>query len=149
MTRWNGGFPARALVRQCAFALLAFYAAVSGPYPQAWSRVDRHSSKLLEHPASHQADFKALRTAAGDGQGLPGTIGQNLGGNLGKFNPLSPKEPIIVDPNRAYPTTLSLPGPLFAPAAYSTDSMVAQLAHSSDGIVRLPPGDYSIPVHLY
>ena len=66
-----------------------------------------------------------------------------------KFNPFAAKEPMVADPNRAYPRVASLPGSPFTPVSYSTYSITAQLAHSSDGIVRLPPGDYSIPVRFY
>ncbi len=62
---------------------------------------------------------------------------------------MAPKEPVVGDPNRAFPRVPSLPGAPFRPIAYGNDSLIAQLAHSSDGIVRLPPGDYSIPVRFY
>jgi len=84
-----------------------------------------------------------LCVAARGGQ-LPGGLG-----NLGKFNPLAPKEPVVADTNRAFPRVPTLPGPSFAPVSYGTDPLIAQLAQSSSGIVRLPPGDYSIPVRFY
>ena len=82
--------------------------------------------------------------AAAGGQGLPGGLR-----GLGKFNPIAPKEPMVADPNRAFPRVLTLPGPVFTPVSYDTDPLIAQLAQSAGGIVRLPPGDYSIPVRFY
>lgn len=64
-------------------------------------------------------------------------------------NPFSRNEPIVVNPNSLYPTVAAPPGRPFQPVSYSSNSIVGQLAHSSDGIVRLPPGDYSIPVRMY
>jgi hypothetical protein len=64
-------------------------------------------------------------------------------------NPFAPDEPIAVNPNNSFPTVSAPPGPPFRAASYGTNSIIEQLAHSSDGIVRLPPGDYSIPVRLY
>ncbi len=78
-----------------------------------------------------------VSAAPGDGQGLS------------KLNPFTAKEPMIADPNRAYPRVASLPGAPFKAVSYPGSSIIAQLAHSSDGIVRLPPGDYSIPVRFY
>jgi hypothetical protein len=96
----------------------------------------------------HRLNPNGPKVSAAGGQGLGEVLG-GLGGELGKFNPLALKEPIVVDPGKAYPTVLSLPGAPFTPVSYATGSIIAQLAHSSDGIVRLPPGDYSIPVRLY
>jgi hypothetical protein len=64
-------------------------------------------------------------------------------------NPFSRNEPIVVNPNSLYPTIAAPPGQPFHPVAYNTNSIVDQLAHSSDGTVRLPPGDYAIPVRMY
>jgi hypothetical protein len=64
-------------------------------------------------------------------------------------NPLAPTEPIVVDTDRAYPTTVSPPGSPFVPVSYDTSSIINQLAHSSTGIVQLAPGDYSVPVRIY
>jgi hypothetical protein len=64
-------------------------------------------------------------------------------------NPFARNEPIVVDPNSVYPTVPSPPGQPFHPVSYNTNFIIDQLAHSSNGIVRLPPGDYSIPVRLY
>jgi len=72
-----------------------------------------------------------------------------LHAQIGKLNPFSPKEPMVADPNRAFPRVPSLPGLPFKPVFYDANSIIAQLAHSSDGIVRLTPGDYSIPVRFY
>lgn len=66
-----------------------------------------------------------------------------------RLNPFATKEPMVADPNRTYPRVSSLPGLPFKPVSYDANSIIAQLAHSSDGIVRLPPGDYSIPVRFY
>ena len=68
---------------------------------------------------------------------------------LAQLNPFQGREPIVVNPNRAYHSVLSLPGSAFHPINYPANTLVDQLAHSSNGIVRLPPGDYSIPVRLY
>jgi hypothetical protein len=64
-------------------------------------------------------------------------------------NPLALSEPIVVNSAHAYPTVPSPPGSLFQPVSSPTNSIMDQLAHSSNGIVRLPPGDYSISVRLY
>jgi hypothetical protein len=77
---------------------------------------------------------------------LPQLQGQT---GLSKLNPLASKEPMVADPNRAYARVGSLPGLPFKPASYDANSITAQLAHSSDGVVRLSPGDYSIPVRFY
>lgn len=90
--------------------------------------------------ATALAMFLCVRAASGQLGGL---------GNLGKFNPIAPKEPIVADTNRAFARVPTLPGPPFAPVSYGTDPLIAQLAQSSSGIVRLPPGDYSIPVRFY
>jgi hypothetical protein len=66
-----------------------------------------------------------------------------------KLNPFAAKEPMVADPNRAFPRVSSLPGLSFKPVTYDATSIIVQLAHSSDGVVRLPPGDYSIPVRFY
>jgi hypothetical protein len=66
-----------------------------------------------------------------------------------QFNLFQPKEPIVVDAHSAYPSVWNLPGESFSPVTYVTGSLINQLEHSSSGIVRLPPGDYSIPVRLY
>lgn len=64
-------------------------------------------------------------------------------------NPFTPSEPIVVNYAHAYPTVPTPPGSAFFPVAYNLNSILDQLAHSSTGVVRLPPGDYSIPVRLY
>ena len=64
-------------------------------------------------------------------------------------NPFFLREPIEVNAANAYPTVASLPISPFAPMAYNTESVIEQLSNSSTGIVRLPPGDYSITVRLY
>lgn len=64
-------------------------------------------------------------------------------------NPFAPREPMVANPNMAFPRVSSLPGPPLSPASYAPNSLISQLAHSSNGIVRLPPGDYSIPVRFY
>ncbi len=56
-------------------------------------------------------------------------------------------EPIA--PGKTFPTVPSPPGLERRAVAYVTTSLVEQLAHSSNGLVRLAPGDYSIPVRLY
>jgi hypothetical protein len=56
---------------------------------------------------------------------------------------------MVADPNHAFTRRPSLPGPPFRPVSYGADLLIAQLARSSDGVVRLPPGDYSIPVRFY
>lgn len=61
----------------------------------------------------------------------------------------APNEPIKVDPNSTYQTVPAPPGSPFRAVSCGTDSIITQLAHSSDGIVRLPPGDYTIPVRMY
>lgn len=58
-------------------------------------------------------------------------------------------EPIKVDPHSIYQTIPAPPGQPFQAVSYETNSIIEQLAHSSDGIIRLPPGDYSIPVRMY
>jgi hypothetical protein len=90
------------------------------------------------------AALALLLCVAATGGQLPGRLG-----DLGKFNPIAPKEPVVADTNRAFPRVPTLPGPSFAPVSYGTDPLIAQLAQSSSGIVRLPPGDYSIPVRFY
>lgn len=62
---------------------------------------------------------------------------------------LAPNEPVKVDPSSIYRTVPAPPGAPFPAVTCGTDSIIAQLAHSSDGIVRLPPGDYTIPVRMY
>jgi hypothetical protein len=59
------------------------------------------------------------------------------------------QDPIITDPNRAYPVVYDLPGAAFHPVSAGGASVLEQLSHSDNGIVRLAPGDYSIPVMLY
>jgi hypothetical protein len=86
------------------------------------------------------------QSAAGNATAAMTGSGQVLGGQL---NPFAVKEPMITDPNKAYPRVSTLPGSSFSPVSYSGNTIIAQLAHSSDGIVRLPPGDYSIPVRFY
>ena len=71
------------------------------------------------------------------------------GTGLGKLASALSEEPVIVDPSRAYATVATPPGSVFRPVSLTANSLIEQLAHSSDGIVRLPPGDYSIPVRLY
>jgi len=68
----------------------------------------------------------------------------------GELNKLTwGKDPIITDPSRAYPVVYDVPGAAFRPVRAGGTSVIEQLAHSSDGVVRLEPGDYSIPVRLY
>ena len=126
---------------------LALFLAVAGPQLQAQS-VQSSRSNWPEEPLSGPLGPRGARLAAG-GQTLPGGLGQGLPGGLGKFNLPAPKEPMVADPNHAFRREPSLPGAPFMPVSYGTDSLIAQLAHSSDGIVRLPPGDYSIPVRFY
>jgi hypothetical protein len=57
-------------------------------------------------------------------------------------------EPIVIDPSKAYPTVETLPGSPFQPVSSATTSLIQQLAHSSNGVVQLPPGDYSIPIRI-
>jgi hypothetical protein len=42
----------------------------------------------------------------------------------------------------------SLPGSPFRPVSSTANSLIQQLAHSSDGHVHLPPGDYAIPIRI-
>lgn len=71
-------------------------------------------------------------------------------GASGELNKLTGNQaPIITDPSRAYPAVYDLPGAAFRPNRTSGNSVTEQLAHSSDGVVRLQPGDYSIPARLY
>lgn len=74
---------------------------------------------------------------------------QATGALSGKAHTILGNEPIVIDPDRAYPTVQTPPGSPFHAASYASNAVIAQLAHSSDGIVRLPPGDYSIPILLY
>ncbi len=67
----------------------------------------------------------------------------------GKLASIFSNEPVIVDPSKAYPTVQELPGSPFRQVSYGTSSIIEQLAHSSNGVVQLPPGDYSIPIRLY
>ncbi len=62
---------------------------------------------------------------------------------------LAPREPIVIDPQSVYPMVPTPPGPPFSGVSYGTSSIIGQLAHSSDGVVRLPPGDYTILVRMY
>ena len=71
---------------------------------------------------------------------------QDTRGLSAKARSIVGDEPII--PGPAYPTVLSLPGSPFHRASYTTANIVEQLAHSSTGVVKLPPGDYSIPIRL-
>jgi hypothetical protein len=130
------------------FAALALLLGLARPKLQRRS-VESGRSDLGEQSLSGQLGLRGARLAAGGGQALPGGLGQGIPGNLGKFNPVAPKEPMVADPNKAYPRVPSPPGGAFSPISYGTDSLIAQLAHSSDGIVRLPPGDYSIPIRFY
>lgn len=62
------------------------------------------------------------------------------------------KAPVILDWNSVYPTTQTLPGGPFSPAANQDRfraSLERQLAHTTTGIVNLPPGDYSLAVRVY
>jgi hypothetical protein len=128
-------------------APLALFLALSGPQLKGQCLESGRSNPPKE-PLSGRLGPRGPQLAAG-GQALPGGLGQGLPGRLGRFNPLVPKEPMVADPNSAYPRVPSPPGGPFSPVSYGTDSLVAQLAHSSDGIIRLPPGDYSIPVRFY
>jgi hypothetical protein len=58
-------------------------------------------------------------------------------------------EPIVIDPSKAYPTVDVLPGSQFQPASSISTSLIQQLARSSNGVVQLPPGDYSIPIRIF
>jgi len=82
----------------------------------------------------------AYRTAVAHG---------DSGASATQLNLFQPKEPIVVDARSAYPSVWNLPGEEFRPISNAAASLIGQLEHSSDGIVRLPPGDYSIPVRLY
>ena len=72
---------------------------------------------------------------------------QSASGELNKLT--GAKDPIITDPSRAYPVVYDPPGAAFRPVRAGGTSVIEQLAHSSDGVVRLEPGDYSIAVRLY
>jgi hypothetical protein len=128
-------------------APLALFLAVAGPQFQAQS-VQSGRSNPPEEPLSGRLGPRGALLAAG-GQTLPGGLGQDIQGRLGRFNLIVPKEPMVADPNHAFRREPSLPGAPFMPASYGADSLITELAHSSDGIVRLPPGDYSIPVRFY
>lgn len=66
---------------------------------------------------------------------------------------MAAQEPVALDWGAVYPTSLQLPGaPFHADAVrnrVALSSIVNQLAKSSDGVVRLAPGDYDIPVRVY
>lgn len=64
-------------------------------------------------------------------------------------NILAPNEPVKVDPNSIYRTVPAPPGQPFRAAPCATNSIIEQLAHSPDGVVHLPPGDYNIPVRMF
>ena len=104
----------------------------------------RKSNRTLFWSARVVTALALFLGIAAEGGQLPGGLG-----NLGKFNPLAPKEPIVADTNRAFPRVPTLPGPPFVPVYFGTDPLIVQLAQSSSGVVRLPPGDYSIPVRFY
>ena len=78
--------------------------------------------------------------------GAPISLPGQVGDLSAKAQSLLGNQPIV--PGAAYPTVLSLPGSPFHPVSYTTVNMVEQLAHSSTGTVKLPPGDYSIPIRL-
>lgn len=120
--------------------VLPLFLLFAGCQLRAQSSAGRLSTST-QQPGSQSAGPRAVQVAAEGGHGF--------GGGPGKFNPFAPKEPMVADPNKAYPRVQSPPGAPFRPVSYSADSLIAQLAHSSDGIVRLPPGDYSIPVRFY
>ena len=81
---------------------------------------------------------------------FPGKLpAQATGALSGRAHTILGNEPIEIDPDRAYPTVETPPGSPFHAASYASNTIIAQLAHSSDGTVRLPPGDYSIPILLY
>ena len=80
---------------------------------------------------------------------MPSRLLAQPGSGLASVGSILRDEPIKIDQSRAYATVDSPPGSAFRPGAPVTDSLIQQLANSSDGIVRLPPGDYAIPVRLY
>lgn len=83
----------------------------------------------LPGPLGGAADL-AIRAALSE-------FGKSLGGQM----------PIVVSPKDAYPTE-DLPGPQFSSAPLSPDIRAA-LRASTDGTVRLPPGDYAFPVDVF
>jgi hypothetical protein len=127
---------------------LALFLGVARPQLQGQA-VESGRSNRREQPVSGWLGLRGAQLVAAGGQALPGGLGQGLPRDWGKFNPLAPKEPMVADPNHAFPRQPSLPGTPFRPVSYGGDPLIAQLAHSPDGIVRLPPGDYSIPIRFY
>lgn len=86
------------------------------------------------------------------GLSLPGPLGGAadlaIRAALAEFGKsLRGKLPIEVSPKDAYPTE-NLPGPQFSSAPLSPDIRAA-LRVSTDGTVRLPPGDYAFPVDVF
>jgi len=130
------------------FAAVALLVGVARPQLQGQPAESGRSSPR-EQPDSGRLGPRRAQLSAAGGQALPGGLGQGLPGDWGKFNPLAPKEPMVADPNHAFHRYPSLPGAPFMPVSFGAESLIAQLAHSSDGVVRLPPGDYSIPIRFY
>ena len=89
--------------------------------------------------------------------GVPGANPQTIAINAAarQMAPfVAAKVPIILDWNAVYPTVNTLPGRPFAPvtgavAMNRRTALQSQLAHSSTGMVNLPPGDYALQVRVY
>lgn len=66
---------------------------------------------------------------------------------------MASQEPVALDWSAVYPASPQLPGaPFHADAARSRSALsgiARQLASNPDGIVRLAPGDYDIPIRVY
>ncbi|GAC1508421.1 MAG: hypothetical protein NVS1B14_12810 [Vulcanimicrobiaceae bacterium] len=64
---------------------------------------------------------------------------------------VSANQPVQLDWSTTYPSQQNLPGAGWHPASHgATMSRInSALAHSTNGVVNLPPGDYSIPIRVY
>lgn len=90
--------------------------------------------------------------------GVPGVNPQQVAINAAarQLTPwVAANQPIIHDWQAVYPTVARLPGspfsPIKDPSKWKTvrASVLAQLAHSNNGVVRLPPGDYAFATRVY
>jgi hypothetical protein len=90
--------------------------------------------------------------------GIPGIDPQTVAINAA-IKQMAPwvraNQPILLDWSALYPNTNTLPGAPFAPASDAASVarirqlIQGQLAHSSTGIVNLPPGDYAFETRVY
>jgi hypothetical protein len=130
----------RFLIRGLIFTGLGVFLCIATLPLQTKTAADGPTGTALPSRAPSENLTQTKAHLVAPGRQIPGAP-------LAQLNLFGPKEPIAVNPAKAYPSVAFVPG--FRPISYPANSLVDQLAHSLNGIVRLPPGDYSIPVRLY